>query len=68
MNNFNKGSIVRLLGVGVSYILKNSRTSTMGCPRTALYRLPIDYFSIAATPGNTLPSIASRRAPPPVEI
>ena len=27
-----------------------------------------DYFSIAATPGNTLPSIASRRAPPPVEI
>lgn len=25
------------------------------------------YFSIAATPGNTLPSIASSIAPPPVE-
>lgn len=26
------------------------------------------YFSIAATPGSSFPSIASRRAPPPVEM
>ena len=28
----------------------------------------LSYASIAATPGRTLPSIASSRAPPPVEM
>ncbi len=48
-------------------ILKTLKTKTYHLKTSHLITSK-NYPSIAATPGSTLPSIASSKAPPPVEI